>query len=172
MMTTRVEVRTSSFEGQFTFLSSARDSFRKLIIFLKTRSSTSRNNLHRRQKNKENPCRPERPWKTIWIEVRQRFWNEAFLRQSNLEPLLVHSNIGNLVLRGRSEFSGSALRNQKAPNPKHEIRNPKQYQMTKIQMIETIATAEIVNKDLFWSFKNFRFVSNFDIRPALARSMS
>jgi hypothetical protein len=56
-------------------------------------------------------------------------------------------------------------------NPKHEIRNPKwfdqltilrkvegQYQMSKIQMIETIATAEIMKKDLFWSFKNLRFV--------------
>jgi hypothetical protein len=33
---------------------------------------------------------------------------------SPLPARYVHSNIGNLVLRGRSEFSGSALRNEKA----------------------------------------------------------
>jgi hypothetical protein len=35
----------------------------------------------------------------------------------------VHSKIGNLILRARSEMIGSALRNKKALNPKHEIRN-------------------------------------------------
>jgi hypothetical protein len=35
----------------------------------------------------------------------------------------VHSKIGNLVLRARSEIIGSVFRNKKARNPKHEIRN-------------------------------------------------
>ncbi len=41
----------------------------------------------------------------------------------------------NLILTARLELSGSILRNEKASNPKHEIRNPKQYPMTEIQMI-------------------------------------
>ena len=41
------------------------------------------------------------------------------------------------------------LRNEKIPNPKHEIRNPKQYPMTQIQIIETMAVGEIVDKDFF-----------------------
>jgi len=36
MMTTRVDVSTSSLDGQFTFFSSALDSFKKPMIFFKT----------------------------------------------------------------------------------------------------------------------------------------
>jgi hypothetical protein len=40
----------------------------------------------------------------------------------------------NPVMRASLKLSGSASRNRKAPNSKHEIRNTKQYLMTKIQM--------------------------------------
>jgi len=48
-----------------------------------------------------------------------------------------YCNTQSLVLRARSEIIGSALMNETAVNPKHEIRNPKQYPMTKIQMFQT-----------------------------------
>jgi hypothetical protein len=48
------------------------------------------------------------------------------------------SNMENLVLWARSEIIGSALINEKTINPKHEIRNPKQYIMTKILIIQTM----------------------------------
>jgi len=34
-------------------------------------------------------------------------------------------------------------------NPKHEIRNPKQYIMTKIQMFQTVGVLEVANMFLF-----------------------
>jgi hypothetical protein len=46
----------------------------------------------------------------------------VFLKVSSFGRV-VHSKIGNLVLRARSEIIDSALRNKKALNPKHEIRN-------------------------------------------------
>ena len=51
-------------------------------------------------------------------------------------------------------------------NPKHEIRNAKQYTLTKIQMSQTVAVIEPANMVLFLVFGNliFEFVSNFDIR--------
>jgi len=54
----------------------------------------------------------------------------------------------------------------KCKDSKPEARNPKQYLMTKIQMIQTIDVSEIVNMILFLSLGNliFDFVSNFDIR--------
>jgi len=60
-------------------------------------------------------------------------------------------------------FGGSALLNL---NAKHESRNPKQYRMTKIQMIQTIGVVDIANIILFMSLGHlvFEFVSNFDIR--------
>ncbi len=80
--------------------------------------------------------------------------------------LMIYSNTENLVLRARSEIIGSALRDEKALNPKHEIRNPKQYLMTKIQMIQTIGVPGIAIMILFLSLGHliFEFVSNFDIR--------
>jgi len=55
---------------------------------------------------------------------------------------------------------------QMAINPKHEIRNPKQYIMTKIQMFQTVGVLEVANMFLFLSLDNliFEFVSDFDIR--------
>ena len=62
----------------------------------------------------------------------------------------------------------SALPNDKRRwiNPKHEIRNSKQYSMTKIQMFQTEVVFEVANTILFWTFGNliFEFVSDFDIR--------
>ena len=46
---------------------------------------------------------------------------------------------------------------QVAQNPKHEIRNSKQYQMTKFGMFQT---GQVRNFE-FWKFE---FVSDFDIR--------
>ena len=48
-------------------------------------------------------------------------------------------------------------------NPKHEIRNPKQNLMTKIQSIETIPNYDIVNIDLFWSFDYLEILDLFRI---------
>lgn len=56
IMTTLVEVSTSSREGQFTFLSSALDSLRKLIIFFKLYSFIHLINLQARQDS--NPQHP------------------------------------------------------------------------------------------------------------------
>ena len=66
----------------------------------------------------------------------------------------VDSKIGNLVLRAMSEIIGSAPRNKKALNPKHEIRNPKQYRMSKIQIIQTIVVSGIAITDLFLSLEH------------------
>jgi len=49
----------------------------------------------------------------------------------------IYSISENLVLWARSEIIGSALLNKELLNPKHEIRKPKQYRMTKIKMIQT-----------------------------------
>jgi hypothetical protein len=70
-------------------------------------------------------------------------------------------------------FSGpgqrqAALSNDKKRriNPKHEIRNSKQYSMTKIQMFQSAVVLEVANTILFWTFGNlkFEFVSDFAIR--------
>ena len=78
----------------------------------------------------------------------------------------IYSNMENLVLRARSKIIGSAIRNEKALNPKHEIRNPKQYLMTKIQMIQTISVLGVMLMVLFLSLGHliFEFVSDFEIR--------
>jgi len=52
-------------------------------------------------------------------------------------PGLVLSKLEMLVLWATSEIIGSALIFENAINPKHEIRNPKQYLVTKIPMIQT-----------------------------------
>ena len=54
----------------------------------------------------------------------------------------------------------------KATNPKHEIRNAKQYLMTKIQMFQTEAMLEFANMLLFLTFGHliFEFVSDFVLR--------
>jgi hypothetical protein len=49
----------------------------------------------------------------------------------------IYSICENLVLWARSEIIGSALLDKAFLNPKHEIRKPKQYRMTKIKMIQT-----------------------------------
>jgi hypothetical protein len=46
---------------------------------------------------------------------------------------------------------------QSALNPKHEIRNSKQSQMTKFQMLQ-------IGKFKHFEFRKFEFVSDFDIR--------
>jgi len=58
------------------------------------------------------------------------------------------------------------LWNEKSLNPKHEIRNPKQYRMTEIQMIQTKDIPGIAILRLFLSLELliFEFVSYFDIR--------
>ena len=80
--------------------------------------------------------------------------------------LSVYSTMKNLVFKARSEFSGSALLNEKALNSKHEMRNPKQCIMTKIPMIQTISISAIAILVLFLSLGHlvFEFVSYFDIR--------
>jgi hypothetical protein len=72
----------------------------------------------------------------------------------------------NLAFWTRSKVIGSTNDIKRVINPKHEIRNPKQYPMTKIQMFQTIAVLEVANKILFLAFGNliFEFVSDFDIR--------
>jgi hypothetical protein len=52
------------------------------------------------------------------------------------------------------------------PDSEHEIRNPKQYRMSKIQIIQTIGAYDIVMIDLFLSLEHliFEFVSSFEIR--------
>ena len=57
--------------------------------------------------------------------------------QETIRDKLFNSNTGKLVLGAKSEIIDSALRDEKALNPKREIRNPKQYPMTKIQMTQT-----------------------------------
>ena len=66
----------------------------------------------------------------------------------------------------RSEISGYAVAGDTFENPKHEIRNPKQYQMTKIQMIQTIEFFTAVYTTPFWSLEHwiFEFVSYLDIQ--------
>jgi len=49
-------------------------------------------------------------------------------------------------------------------NPKHEIRNPKQYLMIQIQMIKTRPWLELQVQALCLSHLIFGFVSYFDIR--------
>jgi hypothetical protein len=58
------------------------------------------------------------------------------------------------------------MENKESLNPKHEIRNPKQYRMTEIQMIQTRDMPGIAILRLFLSLEPliFEFVSNFDIR--------
>ena len=58
------------------------------------------------------------------------------------------------------------LGNENALNQKHEIRNPKQYLMTEIQMTQTMGVPCIVIMILFLSLGHliFEFVSNFEIR--------
>ena len=84
-------------------------------------------------------------------------------------PGAFYSNNENLVLWARSEIIGSALGNKESLNPKHEIRNPKQYRMTKIKMIQTKNIPGIAILRLFLSLEPliFEFVSNFDL-PANA----
>jgi len=67
----------------------------------------------------------------------------------------IYSDIHKPGFRDRSEFGGLARWNL---NSKHEIRNPKQYWMTKIQMIQTRKVPDIADINLFLSFE---FVSNF-----------
>jgi hypothetical protein len=61
---------------------------------------------------------------------------------------------------------GYPERNEKTLNPKHEIRKPKQYLMTKIQMIQTISVPGGVIMMLFFSLGHlkFEFISKFEIR--------
>ncbi len=47
---------------------------------------------------------------------------------------IIYFEVKNLVLWARSEILGFAFANNAAINPKHEIRNSKQYKMTKIQI--------------------------------------
>jgi len=49
----------------------------------------------------------------------------------------LYFEVKNLVLWSRSEILGFAFANKAALNPKHEIRNSKQYKMPKIQMTKT-----------------------------------
>jgi len=75
-------------------------------------------------------------------------------------------NIANLLLWARSEFNGYAAAGDIAENPNDEILNPKQFQMTKTQMIQTIGISTVVHTASFWSLDHwiFEFVSYFDIR--------
>ena len=70
----------------------------------------------------------------------------------------------NLVLWARSEIIAPTL--GKSLNPKHEIRNPKQYRITEFQMIQTKDMSGIAMLRLFLSLEPliFEFVSNFGIR--------
>jgi hypothetical protein len=66
----------------------------------------------------------------------------------------VQSSIVTLVLRTRSQFIGFALRTPKRrKNSKHEIRNPKQYRMTKIQI--TAMSARPLGTVLMVLFRTF-----------------
>ena len=75
-------------------------------------------------------------------------------------------SIEKLVLWARSKISGNAVAGDTAENPEHEIRNPKQCQMTKIQMIQTTEFSTVFYNTSFWSLDPcvFKFVSYLDIR--------
>jgi hypothetical protein len=53
--------------------------------------------------------------------------------------------------------TATIIQDKAGSNPKHEIRNSKQYQMAKFQMFQT---REFRN----FEFRKFEFVSDFDIR--------
>jgi hypothetical protein len=64
------------------------------------------------------------------------------------------------------------ISNDGEKNPKHEIRNSKQIQMTKIQMTKTVnAMRQLV---FVWDFEplDLGFVSDFDIRISNLLSLS
>ena len=94
-------------------------------------------------------------------------------------PSRYYASIENRVLWAISAIDGSASKNEKTLNPKHEIRNPKwfdklttlsqvegQYLMTKIQMAQTKDLPGRAFLRLFLSLGPliFEFVSDFDIR--------
>ena len=57
----------------------------------------------------------------------------------------------------RAQNGSKVIQDQGGLNPKHEIRNSKQSQMTKFQMFQTREFRD-------FEFRKFEFVSDFDIR--------
>jgi len=88
------------------------------------------------------------------------------MRVSSCDKWMLQCSLRTLVLRARSETIGYAYEIEEAVNSKHETRNPKQYRMTKTEMIESIRISHVMNPVLFLSFGHllFEFVSYFDIR--------
>ena len=96
--------------------------------------------------------------------------NRPFEGVTEINPRLCRRSLSlaieNLVVRARSEFNGYAVAGDIAENPKHEIRNPKQSQMTKTQMIQIIGLSTVVHTASFGSLDHwvFELVSYFHTR--------
>jgi len=61
-----------------------------------------------------------------------------------------------------TKFSGFARSHERGPNPKHEIRNPKQYLMIKIQMIQR--TSRCLHKCFVFVIRTFVIWACFEFR--------